>query len=235
MNRESPVPFWAVLTMGVFVVAVLYLFGQSQLYRSETQSISEKPRTSPAASGSFLQASNSAAPSPTVIPPPFAGATAVPFITTSVSSIAVDTSVWNMYHNSAYGFEFRYSSTWKIKDNLKPRTCCLDVIKGGLKAQFSYTRREAEKDNSAFVKSLVDEDQAAIESGAGMYLRVDRESFALITNANGVAMIKYTAGDGELTWYEIPLKHDFSQLLIGEVWNYDHSIDGLFSSLRLTQ
>jgi hypothetical protein len=65
MDRNSPVSLWGALCVGVGVLVVLYLFGQSQLSMSGTQLGANAPSISPTASLSPLLASISAVPSAT--------------------------------------------------------------------------------------------------------------------------------------------------------------------------
>src|ERR1043166_4997927 len=99
MNRNSPVPLWAVLTVGVLVTCGIYVLGQPTVTPPEASIIVRRNVMPPAS----VTVSTTAAPT--------TAASSGPFGPRQRQSTATSTQVsndnWRVYRNTKYRFEFR--------------------------------------------------------------------------------------------------------------------------------
>jgi hypothetical protein len=101
MNRNSPVPLWAVLSIVGIVLTASYILGPAGIPTPPLTPLATTPKPTPSAQTSVLISATAASPlitSPSSLP----GAT--------TSTRLIDTRGWKVYRNDKYGFEFSYPS-----------------------------------------------------------------------------------------------------------------------------
>jgi hypothetical protein len=98
MNRHSPVPLWLALSVGVVLLAGVYVLAQRTLVPPQAIVILSRPVAKPSASA---ETSVTVAPSSTATPTPSAIAGAVP-------------NDWLTYRNTKYGYEIKYPQDWTV-------------------------------------------------------------------------------------------------------------------------
>src|SRR6266436_1800617 len=97
MDRESPVPLWAMVSIGVVLVGGVYVVAQRAAVQPQASVVVSRPSEVP-------KPSASATITPTIAPSP------TPVETPTATSTQAVTADWKVYRNTKYGFELRYPS-----------------------------------------------------------------------------------------------------------------------------
>jgi hypothetical protein len=103
MNRNSPVPWWVVLSIAVVLVGGIYVLAQRTVVQPAPNVVVRQPTLVPRPSVTATATPSAAAEaaSPAVSPTPLASAESVP-------------SDWKTYRNTKYGYKIRYPQNWFV-------------------------------------------------------------------------------------------------------------------------
>ena len=155
-----------------------------------------------------------------------------------------ETPGWLNYTNTEIGFNFKYPNTWKVEGMFTKRICCLDILStttnaysgrmlrsGVTWAQFQYQENELILSKEGYFKNLI---KANTDTELGTL--IDKSiytSMNTLLNEHGLNIYKFKT-KSQHTWYVIPQKSNFSEVLLIITQNSDEKFEEVLSTLQFT-
>ena len=146
---------------------------------------------------------------------------------------------WKIYTNSIYGFSFKYPPNWKIEDNLKLNTCCLNIFNSQnpyendnlktsvMKSQFYYVRNLPTTTKNQYINNLLN-NQSEASPGP------QDAKYVSVANDNDLEVLKFNAFVSNY-YYVISRNSNFTEVIEIASWNTDPLFDKVLSTFKFTQ